>query len=156
MIYFQDISNEKLNITILKFSINLIKYSDFRKKWSIIKYFDKILEYKLSKSYWRCFIKYTSMFMILQFCVWVLNLKHYLSLEKCDWYIYDWNVISLIIFQDFHLIWLIDKIDYSFLYIHKLLNYEMNIFKDIIKEDKLWFLNDNYCFYNNYKFKILK
>ena len=65
MICLQDINNEKLNATILKLSINLIKHSNFRKKWLIIKYFDEILEYKLSESYWRYFIEYTSIFAIL-------------------------------------------------------------------------------------------
>ena len=86
----------------------------------------------------------------------MLNLKYYLSSKKRDWYIYDLNAISLIIFQDFHSFWLIDEIDYSFLYIHKLLNYNMNIFKDVIKGNNLWFLNNDYCFYNNYKFEISK
>ena len=86
----------------------------------------------------------------------MLSLKHYLSSEKRDWYIYDSNAISLIIFQDFHSLWLIDEIDYSFSYIHKLLNYDINIFKDTIEEDKLWFSNDDYCFYNNQEFEISK
>ena len=76
--------------------------------------------------------------------------------KKRDWYIYNSNTISLIIFQDFHSFWLIDEIDYFFLYIHKLLNYDMNILKDAIRENKLQFSNDDYYFYNNQEFKILK
>ena len=67
----------------------------------------------------------------------MLSLKYYLSSKKWDWYIYDLNVISLIIFQDFHLFWLINKVNYSFSYIYKLLNYEMSMFKNVIKENKL-------------------
>ena len=67
----------------------------------------------------------------------MFNLKYYLSLEKWNRYIYDSNVISLIIFQDFHSFWLINEIDYFFSYIHKLLNYDMSIFKDAMKENKL-------------------
>ena len=59
-------------------------------------------------------------------------------------------------FQDFHLFWLINEIDCSFLYIHKLLNYDMNIFKNAIKKDKLWFLDNDYYFYDNQEFEILK
>ena len=86
----------------------------------------------------------------------MLNLKYYLSLKKRDWYIYDSNAIPLTIFQDFHSFWLIDKIDYSFSYIHKLLNYDMNVFKDVTKEDKLWFSDNDYCFYDNQEFEISK
>ena len=86
----------------------------------------------------------------------MLNLKYYLSSEKRDRYIYNSNTIPLIIFQDFHSFWLINKIDYSFLYIHKLLNYDMSVFKDVIERDKLWFSNNDYCFYDNQEFKISK
>ena len=156
MIYLQDINNEKLNIIILKLSISFIKHLNFRKKWFIIKYFDEILEYKLSELYWKCFIEYISMLAILQFYVWILSLEYYLPSKKRDWYIYNLNAISLTIFQDFHSLWLIDEINYSFSYIHKLLNYNMSIFKDIIKENKLWFSNDNYYFYDNQVFEISK
>ena len=86
----------------------------------------------------------------------MLNLKHCLSSEKRDRYIYNLNTISLIIFQNFYSFWLIDEINYSFSYIHKLLNYDMNIFKDIIEENKLWFSDDDYCFYDDQEFEISK
>ena len=101
-------------------------------------------------------MKYISIFIILQFCIQVLNLEYHLSSKKRVWYIYNSNSISLIIFQDFYSLWLINKIVCSFSYIYKLLNYKMSIFKDMIRENKLQFLNDNYCFYNNHEFKISK
>ena len=86
----------------------------------------------------------------------MLNLEYYLSSEKWNRYIYDSNAISLTMFQDFHSLWLINEINCSFSYIHKLLNYDINIFKDIIKENKLRFSDNDYCFYNNQGFKISK
>ena len=86
----------------------------------------------------------------------MLSLKYYLPSKKRDWYIYNSNAISLTIFQDFHSLWLIDEIDYSFLYIHKLLNYNINAFKDVIERNKLRFSDDDYYFYDNQEFEISK
>ena len=137
MIYLQDVSDKKLNSIIFALSINLIEHPDFQKKQFVIKYFDEVLRYKLSESYWKWSMKYISTLVILQFYIRMLSLKHYLSSKWQDWYIYDSKSISLIIFQDFHSLWLINEINCSFIYIYKLLNYKMSAFKDAIKENKL-------------------
>ena len=133
----QDVSNEKLDAAVLRLSISLIKHSDFRKKRSIIKYFGGVLGYKLSESRWRRPVEYTSRFVALQFCVRVISLEHYLPLKKRNGYVYRSNAIPLIMFQDFHSIWLIDGVSCPFSYIHKLLNYGMGVSKDAMGGDKL-------------------
>ena len=137
IIYLQDVSNEKLDATILRLSITLIKHSNFRRKRSIIKYFEEVLEYKLSESRWRRPTEYTPMLVALQFCVRLISLEHCLPLKKRNRYVYRSNATPLTMFQEFHSVWLVDGAGCPFSYIHKLLNYGMGASKDAMGGDNL-------------------
>jgi len=139
MVCLQDVSNEKLNAAVLRLSISFIKHSNFQKKRSIIKYFEEVLEYKLSESRWRRSAEYTPRLAVLQFCVRVISLEHCLPLKKRNGYVYRSNATPLTMFQDFHSVWLIDGAGCPFSYIHKLLNYGMGACKDATGGDKLQF-----------------
>jgi len=151
----QNVSDEKLDSVVLALSVSLIVHSDFRKERSVIKYFSGILGYKLSESRWKRPAEYTPTLAALQFCIRVIGLEHCLLLEERDQYVYRPHSTPLTLFQEFHSLWLIDGTACPFLYVHKLLNYGMSVFKDAKGGDKLRFSDDRtWCFYDGQGFQV--
>ena len=59
-------------------------YSDYDKKFSILKYFSDILDYNIDYGRWKKSSKYTPEIAQLLFCMKVIDLEYYLSKMEYD------------------------------------------------------------------------
>ena len=81
LLYIHDKMNniEIIHDKISELSYLLIIYSDYDKKFSIVKYFNEILDYDIDYERWKKSSKYTPTIAQLLFCIKMIDLEYYLS-----------------------------------------------------------------------------
>ena len=122
--------------------MSFLKHSDFALCKSSLIYFSGILGFNIHLHQWEEPSSYTQILAGLQFCIRVILLEYSIPVDQRD-NIRGIKPTPLERFRQVHDPYLVEGREYPFNYIHKLLNYGMQVSKDFITRSRIRWSTDN-------------
>jgi len=131
--------------------VSFLKHSDFALCKSSLIYFSGILGFNIHLHQWEEPSSYTQILAGLQFCIRVILLEYSIPVDQRD-NIRGIKPTPLERFRQVHDPYLVEGREYPFNYIHKLLNYGMQVSKDFITRSRIrWSANNKLLFWDGDK-----